>query len=118
CSLVMMYPAGSTITPEPTTRQAARLAASSLFARADAHQAETCTCTTAGATVEASRSNAPLNSASAFGVWSAAAAPHTVRATAIRHFRVIIALPSAWPGRRPLRYGHILPAADRPARSA
>ena len=49
------------MTPEPTTRQDVKIAASSPLADAEAHQPETCTCTTAGATVAANRSSPPLN---------------------------------------------------------
>jgi hypothetical protein len=87
CSLVMMYPEASTMTPEPTTRQDLRLAASSPLACAEAHQAETCTCTTAGATVAANRSNAPLNWVSPFVLSSAAADAHATRKIKIRNRR-------------------------------
>ena len=73
------------MTPEPTTRQDAKIAASSALAEAEAHQPETCTCTTAGATVAANRSSAPLNSASAFVFSSPAARAHAARQRTIRN---------------------------------
>ena len=75
------------MTPEPTTRQDLRLAASSPLAGAEAHQAETCTCTTAGPTVAANRSSAPLNWVSPFVLSSAAADAHATRKRKIRNRR-------------------------------
>ena len=49
------------MTPEPTTQQDSRIPAFSLLAKPDARHADTRTCTTAGANVEANRFSAPLN---------------------------------------------------------
>ena len=73
------------MTPEPTTRQDVKVADSSLLADAEAHQDEICTCTTAGATVAANRSSAPLYAVSAFVFSSPAARTHAVRQRTIRN---------------------------------